>query len=102
MTRTTLLFVLFLTLARATAVSVTLNWMEPSACGTATGMIDIQVIGGTAPYTFQWNNGATTEDLTGLLPGWYDVTVTDANSAQATGSWNVENTGLYAPQSAQD
>ena len=30
----------------------------------ANGQVDLTVAGGTAPYTFLWSNGATTEDLT--------------------------------------
>ena len=47
-------------------------------CGDATGQIDVGVIGGTTPYTFSWDNGATTEDITGLATGAYVITVTDA------------------------
>lgn len=47
--------------------------------GNATGIIDITVSGGTTPYTYQWSNGATTEDLQGLLSGSYTITVTDSN-----------------------
>lgn len=43
--------------------------------GTAT----ITVNGGTAPYTYGWNNGNTTAVLNSLVAGDYDCTITDAN-----------------------
>lgn len=42
------------------------------------GSIDISVVGGVYPYTYQWSTGASTADVTGLAPGWYSVTVSDA------------------------
>ncbi len=47
------------------------------------GSISLQITGGTAPFEFSWNNGATDKDISGLLPGSYDVIVTDANGCQA-------------------
>jgi len=43
------------------------------------GEIDITVEGGTAPYSYEWSNGSTEEDLTNLSSGTYSYTVTDAN-----------------------
>ena len=49
------------------------------------GGIDITVIGGTAPYTYNWSNGAVTQDLVGLELGWYSVIVTDATGEETIG-----------------
>ncbi len=47
------------------------------------GVADLAVSGGTLPYAFHWNNGATTEDLVDLPAADYSVTVTDNNECIA-------------------
>ncbi len=49
------------------------------ADGTATAT----PIGGTAPYTYYWDNGQKTSTATGLKSGGIGVTVTDANHCNA-------------------
>lgn len=46
--------------------------------GDETGKIDISVSGGLAPYRYFWSNGDTTQDLSNLKAGTYEVTVQDA------------------------
>lgn len=45
--------------------------------GIDNGSIDILVQGGTAPYSYNWNNGQLTENISGLGTGTYTLTVTD-------------------------
>ena len=60
--------------------------VDASCFGYADGSITIDVVGGTAPYSYAWTgpNGYTamTEDISGLKAGSYSVTVTDANDCE--------------------
>lgn len=67
---------------------------DPNAC---TGSITITPMGGTAPYTYQWSNGTTTQNIYGLCIGTYMITCVDANGCSATGTAIVndgDSTGL--------
>ncbi len=57
--------------------------------GQSTGAINITPQGGSGVYTYRWSNNATTQDLTGLAPGSYTVTVTDANTLTVTGTYSI-------------
>jgi len=67
--------------------------------GGANGTITLTVTGGTAPYSFMWNNGQTTQNATMLPPGCYTVVVMDAAGCQASATACVTNLAgpiLYA------
>lgn len=54
----------------------------PSNCGMPDGTATVTAAGGFPGYTYQWDANAgnqTTQTATGLIPGSYCVTVTDAN-----------------------
>lgn len=53
--------------------------IDVSCNETDNGAINLTANGGNPPYAFQWSNGNTTEDLTGLTAGTYTVTVSDGN-----------------------
>ncbi len=53
------------------------------------GSIDAVAMNGVAPYAFNWSNGQTTEDISGLGAGTYVVTVTDDIGATATASFEI-------------
>jgi gliding motility-associated-like protein len=60
------------------------------ACfGGSSGAVNLTISGGSEPYTFLWSNGATTEDLSGLIEGTYSVTVTDINGCTANASFTI-------------
>jgi len=48
--------------------------------GENSGSVNLTVTGGVGPYTYNWSNGATTQDISGLKTGQYSVTITDAKA----------------------
>ncbi len=62
-----------------------------STCDLPNGSINATVSGGVAPFTYLWSNGATTEDLSNIPAGTYELTVTGANDCTKTISVNVNN-----------
>ena len=71
----------------ASQLGITINQPEDISVSVTTGddnnncdgFIDVTVIGGTAPYTFDWvNQPWTTEDVSNVCAGLYDLIITDA------------------------
>lgn len=73
---------------------VTSQSIVPELCGLADGSIDLGVTGGSAPFTYLWNGGQLSQDLTAISAGTYSVTVTDANGCTATSSATVPGNSI--------
>ena len=50
------------------------------------GQIMLSVYGGTTPYNFVWSNSQTTQNISNLSAGYYNVTITDKNNCNLTHS----------------
>ena len=66
----------FVVAAQAQALSGTFvvsnySGFNISCRGGNNGSIDLTPSGGTPPYTYEWSNNATTQDLSGLTSGYY-------------------------------
>ncbi|HBC78163.1 MAG TPA: hypothetical protein DCZ51_06010 [Bacteroidales bacterium] len=62
--------------------------------GGNSGACDLTVTGGTTPYTFLWNNGASTEDINNLSAGNYSVTITDSHGCTFVANTVVNQPGV--------
>ena len=59
-------------------VAITPATSDSSLTGSAT----VTTTGGTPPLAFTWSNGATTESITNVVEGAYQVGITDAKGCQ--------------------
>ncbi|MDX2003532.1 MAG: gliding motility-associated C-terminal domain-containing protein [Chitinophagales bacterium] len=69
---------------------ITLVNLSNATCNNlCNGSIDINVTGGTSPYSYVWSNGATSQDIGSLCDGQYIVNVTDANGCTISDTFNI-------------
>jgi len=50
------------------------------------GTITLSITGGSSPFSYNWSNGDTVQNPSGLLAGQYIVTITDANNCTISDS----------------
>ncbi len=81
------------TIDNAIPYSVSATTTIHTSCTLPNGSINLSVTPADN-YTYSWSNGASTQDLTGLLPGAYTVIVRKDSSCTATAVFNVATTTL--------
>jgi len=74
-------------------VTVTSSKIDTGCGANCTGSINITPYGGAAPYTYVWNNNATSQNLSNLCAGTYEVEVTDALGCSQTESVTIVSNG---------
>ena len=65
------------TVKDAPAFSLQANIQDASAPNRPDGSISVSVVAGAGPFSFRWDNGATTATIANIPPGKYQVTVID-------------------------
>lgn len=60
------------------------------SCEATNHAISLQVSGGVAPYSVEWNSGHNDLNISGLNNGTYTVVVEDANGCSSTTSFTIE------------
>ncbi|MDP6908876.1 MAG: SprB repeat-containing protein, partial [Flavobacteriales bacterium] len=73
------------TITEPDPIEISMAVTDVTCEGGSDGAIDLTVIGGVGPYTYQWfPMGQTTEDISNLPAGDYSILVTDANGCTSS------------------
>ncbi len=78
-----------LTVNEPMSINITFDTEAVLCPGDVNGSIEPTVIGGTAPYTYEWSNGSTESQLDEIWAGKHYLTITDANGCVEIDSTNV-------------
>lgn len=79
-------------ITQPTALTVNGTVSNYSNTNTPNGGVTLSTGGGTPGYQYLWSNGATTQNLSGVMSGNYSVVVTDGNGCTASQSFTIANT----------
>ncbi len=93
---------LYITIQEPPALETTVTTTSETAVGAGDGTATAEASGGTAPYTWLWQTGDTTQQISGLSPGTYCVTTTDAHGCTSTACGIVNPFGCDSLQVAFD
>jgi len=77
------------------ALSINATSSDAACPDSYDGSITLDISGGTAPYSPIWSDGNTTQNRTAILPGTYEVVVTDANGCPRSTNVEVDFVGSY-------
>ncbi len=79
---------------RACALDLNLSAaVTPADPGQSNGTATVQAAAGSAPFTYLWSNGETTQSVQNLPIDQYSVTVTDAQGCTAALNINIGSSG---------
>jgi len=79
------------TINSGSAFSVSVNGTDLSAYNSNDGSANLNTNGGSSPFDYQWSNGATGTSINDLMPGVYEVLVTDKNGCTAIDDTQINN-----------
>jgi hypothetical protein len=65
--------------------------ITPSNCNQSDGSIEVSVSGGAPPYSYNWSNGAITQNIFNIPAGPYNLTVTDNKGCEHIVSYSISD-----------
>lgn len=84
-----------ITISEPDSLILSVNNIEHITCPEGDdSLVDINITGGTPPYSYFWSNGENTQDLVGVPSGLYALTVTDIRSC----SYVLDNVIVEEPE----
>ncbi|MGB1207007.1 MAG: T9SS type A sorting domain-containing protein [Chitinophagales bacterium] len=66
--------------------------VSPAMCDVSNGSISLNMLAGNAPYSYNWDTGQNTANISGLEAGVYQVTVSENSGCFCTKSIEIETT----------
>jgi len=79
----------FLTTRARTIYAENFTMEVPQCYGETGGRLQIEIAGGTAPFTYLWEDGSTDSFIENITSGIYNVVVTDAKGKENTLRFSV-------------
>ena len=77
------------TISQPLEMQLTLSETDVTYPSGTNGGVTLSLSGGVPAYSFNWSNGSTSQNISGVSAGQYSVTVTDNQQCTATSSAQV-------------
>ncbi|MDX8553257.1 T9SS type A sorting domain-containing protein [Tenacibaculum sp. 1B UA] len=79
------------TIGQPGGLKIEVNKKDPTCYGANDGAISLDISGGEAPYTYEWETGEKATSLLNLVEGTYKFSLIDANGCKAFSEIKLEN-----------
>lgn len=87
-------------IAQAQPLTASISTTAITCADGTNGELSVNVLTGTAPYTYFWSNNATTSSIQNLAAGNYIVTVNDAGGCTTLLLANLSNPAAFSVQAS--
>ena len=66
------------------------NITQPTCAGWNDAAVNIELTGGSPPFSYEWSNGVSVNPATDLEAGFYEISITDGNGDEFITGVNIE------------